>query len=91
MRNDLPVPAVPVCYTPTGVAAFNVGFTLHSLNTLHLPTLGEFKAVESEQLQQLQQNFSGVDYLIIDEMSMLGRKFFGQVNQRHWEVSRSSN
>ena len=66
---------------PTGVAAFNVGgFTLHSL--LHLPTRGEFKALEGEQLQQLQQCFSGVDYLIIDEMSMLGRKLFGQVDQR---------
>ena len=66
---------------PTGVAAFNVrGVTLHSL--LHLPTRGEFKEVEGEQLQQLQQSFSGVDYLIIDEMSMLGRKLFGQVDQR---------
>ena len=62
---------------PTGVAAFNVGgFTLHSL--VHLPTRGEFKALQGEQLQQLQQSFSGVDYLIIDEMSMLGRKLFGQ-------------
>ena len=66
---------------PTGVAAFNVGgFTMHSL--LHLPTRGEFKALEGEQLQQLQQSFSGVDYLFIDEISMLGRKHFGQVDQR---------
>ena len=66
---------------PTEVAAFNVeGFTLHSL--LHLPTSGEFKALEGEQLQQLQQSFSRVDYLIIDVMSMLGRKLFGQVDQR---------
>ena len=35
---------------PTGVAsAFNVGFTFHSL--LHLPTHGEFKALEGGQLQ----------------------------------------
>ena len=66
---------------PTGVAAFNVrGFTLHSL--LHLPTRGEFRSLEGEQLKQLQESFSGVDYLIIDEMSMLGRKLFGQVDQR---------
>ena len=43
---------------------------------------GEFKALEGEQLQKLHQSFSGVDYLIIDEMSMLGRKLFGQVDQR---------
>ena len=48
---------------------------------LHLPIRGEFKELEGEQLQQLQQSFSGVDYLIIDEMSMLGRKLFGQVDQ----------
>ena len=63
---------------PTGVAAFSVaGFTLH----YHLPTHGEFKALEGEQLQQLQQRFSGVDYLIVDEMSMLGRKLSEQVGQ----------
>jgi len=63
---------------PTGVAAFSVGgFTLH----YHLPTHGEFKALEGERLQQLQQRFSGVDYLIIDEMPMSGRKIFGQVDQ----------
>ena len=45
---------------PTGVAAFIVGgVTLHSL--LHLPTRGEFKALEVDQLHQLQQAFSGVD------------------------------
>ena len=66
---------------PMEVAAFNVGgFTLYSL--LHLPTHGEFKALEGEQLQQLQQSFSGEDYLIIDEMSTLGRKLFGQVDQK---------
>ena len=49
---------------PRGVPAFNVeGFTLHSL--LHLSTHGEFKVLEGEQLQQLQQSFSGVNYLII--------------------------
>ena len=57
---------------PTGVAAFNVGGFLHILSYI-CQDLGEFKALQGEQLQQLQQSFSGVDYLIIDEMSMLGR------------------
>lgn len=66
---------------PTGVAAFNVqGYTLHSL--LHLPTKGEFKNLEGEQLQQLQDSLAGVKYIIIDEMSMVGRKLFGQVDSR---------
>ena len=66
---------------PTGVAAFNVdGNTLHSL--LHLPTKGEFKDLEGEHLIKLQQSLANMRYLIIDEMSMVGRKLFGQVDQR---------
>ena len=63
---------------PTGVAAFNVdGNTLHSL--LNLPTRGEFKG---EHLMKLQHSLGNMKYLIIDEMSMVGRKLFGQVDQR---------
>ena len=66
---------------PTGVAAFNVdGHTLHSL--LSLPTRGEFKDLEGERLNKLQQLFSAVKYIIIDEMSMVGRKTLGQVDRR---------
>ena len=66
---------------PTGVAAFNVeGYTLHSL--LDLPTRGELKELEGNRLQQLQIRFKEVKYLIIDEMSMVGRKLFGQVDSR---------
>ena len=66
---------------PTGVAAFNVnGHTLHSL--LSLPVRGEFKDLEGERLNKLQQSFSVVRYIIIDEMSMVGRKTLGQVDRR---------
>ena len=65
---------------PTGVAAFNVeGHTLHSL--LSLPIRGEFKDLEGERLNKLQQSFSNVKYIIIDEMSMVGRKTLGQVDK----------
>ena len=65
---------------PTGVAAFNVdGHTLHSL--LSLPTKGEYKDLNEEHLQQMQQQPAGMDYLIIDEMSMVDRKIFGQVDK----------
>ena len=70
-----------VVAAPTGVAAFNIdGQTLHSL--LSLPTRGEFKDLEGERLAKLQQAFSDVKYLIIDEMSMVGRKTFSQVDRR---------
>ena len=66
---------------PTGVAAFNIdGHTIHSL--LRLPTKGEFKDLQGEQLQRLQQSFTHIKYLIIDEMSMVGRTTFGQVDKR---------
>ena len=66
---------------PTGVAAFNIdGHTLHSL--LRLPTKGEFKDLQGEHLHQLQQSLANMEYLIIDEMSMVGRKTFGQVDTR---------
>lgn len=66
---------------PIGVAAFNVeGCTLHSL--LDLPTRGELKELEGNRLQQLQTRLKEVKYLIIDEMSIVGRKLFGQVDSR---------
>ena len=66
---------------PTGVAAFNVdGCTLHSL--LSLPTKGDFKDLEGERLNKLQQSFADIKYIIIDEMSMVGRKILGQVDRR---------
>ncbi len=66
---------------PTGVASFIIdGSTLHSL--LHLPTRGEFKELEGNRLLQLQQVMAPIKYIIIDEMSMVGRKVFGQIDRR---------
>ena len=70
---------------PTGVAAFNIdGHTLHSL--LSLPTKSEYKDLEGDRLHQMQQSLASMDYLIIDEMSMVGRKIFGQVDKRLRQV-----
>ena len=66
---------------PTGVAAFNIdGHTLHSL--LALPVRGDFKDLEGERLHRLQNTLAPVSYLIIDEMSMVGRTTMGQVDKR---------
>lgn len=66
---------------PTGVAAFNIqGHTLHAL--LKLPTKGEYKDLEGQCLHNMQQSLADMTYLIIDEMSMVGRKTFGQVDKR---------
>ena len=67
---------------PTGVALFIVdGHTLHSL-----PTKGDFKDLQGEHLNKIQQSPSGMEYFIIDEMSMVGRKMFGQVDKRLRQV-----
>ena len=70
---------------PTGVAAFNIeGHTLHSL--LSLPFKGDFKDLEGERLHDMQQSLVNMEYLIIDEMSMVGRKILGQVDKRLRQV-----
>ena len=70
---------------PTGVAAFNIeGQTLHGL--LKLPTKGDFKDLEGERLHNMQQSLNDMSYLIIDEMSMVGRKMLGQVDRRLSQV-----
>ena len=70
---------------PTGVAAFNIeGHTLHSL--LSLPTKGEYKDLEGERLHHMQQSLAEMQYLIIDEMSMVGRKTNGQIDKRLRQV-----
>lgn len=64
----------------TGVAAFNVdGHTIHSL--LSQPTKGEYKELIGVHLQQQQHSLADTEYLIIDEMSMVGRKIFGQIDK----------
>ena len=70
---------------PTGVAAFNIeGYTLHSL--LSLPIKGDYKDLEGERLHRMQQSLANMEYLIIDEMSMVGRKMLGQVDKRLRQV-----
>ena len=65
---------------PTGVAAFNVhGYTIHNL--LDIQVKGEFKDLTGDRLLSLQQNFTGVKYIIIDVKSMVGRKLFGKVDR----------
>ena len=71
---------------PTGVAAFNVNsYTLHSL--LGLPIKSDFKELLGSRLHTVQQSLADTDYIIIDEMSMVGRKLFGQVDRRLRQVN----
>ena len=70
---------------PTGAAAYNVhGHTLHFL--LSIPVRGDFRDLEGQHLHTLQETLASVRYIILDEMSMVGRKLFGQVDRRLRQV-----
>ena len=70
---------------PTGAAAYNVhGHTLHSL--LSIPVRGDLRDLEGQRLHTLQETLASVRYIILDEMSMVGRKLFGQVDRRLRQV-----
>ena len=69
-----------VC-APTGVASYNISdSTLHSL--ISLPTKGDFKDLDGRKLNEMQQSLLQMQKSIIDEMSMVGRKTFGQIDKR---------
>ena len=56
------------------------GYTLHSM--LRLPVKGDFKQLKDNQLQTIQQSMTCIRYLVIDEMSIVRKKMFGQVDRR---------
>ena len=65
-----------------GIAAFNIkGSTLHSI--LQLP-IGPKKGDElkGEALMKLQEDLRGIEYIIIDEFSVVGQNMFGWINSR---------
>ena len=76
-----------VIAAPTGKAAFNVkGVTLHSLLKLPVGQRGN-KDLCGPTLVQLQENLKHVEYVIIDEYSMLGQKLFGWIDRRLRQVT----
>ena len=73
---------VRVC-APTGTAAFNVmGETLHRTLSLPVPLTNELPELAGEQLQALQSRLDGLRLLIVDEMSMVGRKLLRAADLR---------
>jgi len=67
---------------PTGIAALNVmGRTLHNLFRLPLKT-GDMEELGSAGLTACQNTFKGVQYLLIDEKSMVSLRRLLQIHQR---------
>lgn len=65
-----------------GIAAFNVkGKTLHSL--LNLPIRGRnCHSLKGPALSRLQDKLDGIEYIIIDEYSVVGQNLLGWIDKR---------
>ncbi|XP_028416843.1 uncharacterized protein LOC114541053 [Dendronephthya gigantea] len=63
-------------------SSFNIGgVTIHLLLKLPIASRGK-RDLTGQSLCRLQENLSGVEYIIIDEYSMLGQVNFGWINKR---------
>src|SRR3954453_2825554 len=66
---------------PTGVAAFNInGTTIHS--KLSIPIKNKDLDLKDEQLKQLQNRLEDVQYVIIDEKSMVRCRMLALIDMR---------
>ena len=88
--NKAMLPNVLVA-APTGVAAFNInGLTLHSL--LQLPTQNKsdatYRPLSARSYKILSESFKHLQYLIIDEISMVSYNTLEHIHLRLNEVKR---
>ena len=66
----------------TGKASYNIrGVTIHSLLKLPVGARGN-KDLTGQSLYRLQDNLRGIEYILIDEYSMLGQTTFGWIDKR---------
>ena len=66
----------------TGKAAYNInGCTIHSLLKLPVGSRGN-KQLTGQALMRLQNNLKAINYIIIDEYSMLGQTMLGWIDRR---------
>ena len=71
----------------TGKAAFNInGITIHSLLKLPVGAKGN-KDLAGQSLIRLQERLSTIEYIIIDEYSMLGQTMLGWIDRRCKQAS----
>ena len=71
----------------TGKAAFNInGVTVHSLLKLPVGSRRN-KDLVGQNLIRLQQSLGGIEYIIIDEYSMLGQMTFRWIDRRCKQAS----
>ena len=78
---------------PTGTAAFNVaGNTLHAGLKLPAPlSPASFRKLENDSLADLQRAFHAVRVLVVDEMSMVGRRALHVLDSRLRQAKAAPN
>ncbi|GBC15565.1 ATP-dependent DNA helicase PIF1 [Rhizophagus irregularis DAOM 181602=DAOM 197198] len=80
-NNNITEHSPVLVLAPTGVAAFNIrGITIHS--ALSIPISNNKLDLNGERLKKLQKKLEGVEYLIIDEKSMVGRRMLALIDMR---------
>lgn len=76
-----------ILIAPTGVAAVNIrGQTMHSAVQLPIGGDASFVDLVGDSLAGLQNRMEGVDYVILDEMSMVGLRNFAMLETRFREA-----
>ena len=66
----------------TGKASYNIkGITIYSLLKLPVGPIGN-KDLTGQSLSRLQERLNGIEYILIDEYSMLGQTTFGWIDKR---------
>ena len=76
-----------ILMAPTGKAAYNIGGqTIH--RGLYIPASQrlDYKALQWDSLNTVRSNFNGVDWLIIDEFSMVGKRMLRFIHLRLQEI-----
>ena len=74
---------------PTGTAAFSVnGYTINSALKLGKKVTSTYEPLSSKTLDSLQNQLSGLQILIIDEISMVARKVFSYIHGRLKQIKR---
>ena len=67
----------------TGKASCNInGVTIHSLLRLPINSATTQRDLSGQTLSRIQERLVGIDYLLIDEYSMLGQATMGWIDRR---------
>lgn len=70
----------------SGKAAANIkGMTIQSAFSIGLNT-SSYKKLEAEKLLQMRKNFDEIEYICIDEISLVNKGLFAQIEKRLKEV-----